>query len=825
MTRENSSELRAGSDTPRKIPRYVEVALPLPLRRLLTYELPDGLAGSASPGARVVVPVGRRMLTGVIMSHSTETQVDPGRIKQVGDLLDPEGIVPDALLSLALWAARYYVAPPGTVVACLLPPGIGRRSSMKVIRSTGTSDAAGLSANDAALLERIPEARGISVQRLEASAAALRRLEARGLIRLEMLVEPARVSERRAAWLRPARGADLDAARASAARAPRQRALLELVASRGEAGVSMEEARDRLGPIAAPARILVAKGALRWDSVEQLRAPMVPEPGTSSAAPEPTPAQATVLSEIMTAQVEGRHRAFLLKGVTGSGKTEVYLRAIDRCLASGSGALYMVPEIALTPLLARNLKARLGPQLAILHSSLSPGERFDEWRRVRRGDARIVLGARSAVFAPLARVGLIVVDEEQDGSYKQEEDPRYNARDLALVRGRDASAVVILGSATPSIESFHAAAAGRYTLLELPERILARPMATVRLVDMRAEATRTGREPLISEPLHEAVSRRLARGDQAILLLNRRGYAPWVQCRACGESERCRNCSLTLTWHRAAGAIRCHYCAYQRGTPRTCSTCGSDAVVMRGAGTEKLEEQIAALFPQARIARLDRDTARGRRAPAEILSAFERGETNLLVGTQMVAKGHDFPGVTIVGVIGADAALNMPDFRAAERTFQLLTQVAGRAGRGQEPGEVVVQAWQPDHYAIQAAAHQDYAAFYAMESRFRRAMRYPPFSVMANLVVQAAQPETGVARARKVVEAVRRAGGQGIQVIGPAAAPIARLKGRYRYQVIVKAASRRRLSDTLNDAAAALAAEKLSSPNDLVIDMDPVTLT
>jgi primosomal protein N' (replication factor Y) len=806
-----------------KIPRYVEVAVPLPLRRLLTYEVPDAFAAAAGPGVRAVVPVGRRLLTGVIVAHAAEAPVDPGRIKQVAELLDPEGIVPADLMNLALWAARYYVAPPGAMVSSLLPPGIGRRSAVRVTRTQSPAPELGLGAREADLLARIPEGKGIALARLASQGAALRRLQELGLVHLEMAIEPARVSERHATWLRPAPGQDLAAALASIRKAPRQRALLELVASRGEAGLSLEEANDRLGSIVTPARALVARGTLRWDKVESLRAPVIPQAASPQAAPEPTRAQAAVLSELLAAQVEGTHRAFLLMGVTGSGKTEVYLRAMDRCLASGAGALYMVPEIALTPLLARNLKARLGSQLAILHSSLSPGERFDEWRRVRRGDARIVLGARSAIFAPLAKVGLIVVDEEQDGSYKQEEDPRYNARDLALVRGRDAGAVVLLGSATPSIESFHAASGGRYTLLRLPERILARPMARVRLVDMRAQTSAAGKEPLLSDELREAVTRALARGGQAILLLNRRGYAPWVQCRSCGESERCRNCSLTLTWHRADGAIRCHYCGYQRGTPRTCSTCRSDALLMRGAGTERLEDHLIEIFPEARIARLDRDTARGRRRPAEILSAFERGETNLLVGTQMVAKGHDFPGVTIVGVIGADAALNMPDFRAAERTFQLLTQVAGRAGRGDEPGEVVVQAWQPDHYAIQAAARQDYAAFYEMESRFRRAMRYPPFCVMANLIVQASLPETGVRRARQVADAVRQAGGSQTQVIGPAAAPLARLKGRYRYQVIVKGASRRKLSDALNEAASALAVEKIST-KDLVIDMDPVTL-
>jgi len=672
-------------------------------------------------------------------------------------------------------------------------------------------------------LESIPGEGGIPARKIGARPGTLRWLEKAGLIEIQAILQPARVREKYQGFVRLAAD-DIDVAIAACLRAPRQQALLRLLKELGGAGASLEECYDRLGRIPQAVAALVEKKLIRISRQEVRRSPLVPAAMNPSPAPTPTVEQAAALDQINAALDRRADRVFLLMGVTGSGKTEVYLRAIERCLASGREALYLVPEITLTPLLARGLKARLGTDLAILHSSLGPGERFDEWRRARRGEARIVLGARSAVLAPLSRLGLIVVDEEQDGSYKQEEDPRYNARDLALVRARESNAVVILGSATPSVDSYHAAQAGRFGLLRLSSRIHERPMARVRVVDMRAEYSRTGREDVVSEPLREAVADRLDRGEQAIILLNRRGYAPFALCRSCGAVENCRRCSVALTYHRADDRMRCHYCGYQRGKTVACGTCRSDKIALTGAGTEKLEERMRETFPRARLARLDRDTARGRRAPAEILTAFERGEFNLLVGTQMVAKGHDFPGVTIVGVIGADNALAMPDFRAAERTFQLLTQVAGRSGRGAEPGEVIIQAFHPDHYAIECSSRQDYESFYEKESRFRRIMKYPPYAVMANLLVQASSAESGVRRARLVAEVLKSVTGDSMQVIGPSVAPLARLKGRYRYQLLVKGSSRRRMSDAMNEAASALAARGVTSARDLIIDIDPVTL-
>lgn len=802
-----------------KIPRYLDVAVPLPLRAVFTYRVPESRRGCDEPGARAVVPVGRRLLTGFIVARRSEPALEAGRIKDVVELPDEAPVITPEVMRLARWGTRYYVAPPGAMLAAALPPGIGRSSEVRVRRREGAG-VEGLPPSEREALEALPEGVSVRARSLGIGPALLGRLEARGLVELETVLSGPRVSARTARIVSLMDGIDPGA---PGSRAPRQREIVEMLCAAPARRLRMSEIVDRLGDVESSVASLARKRLVRVSRIEVER-----EPHALPVSPAPshrlTDEQERALGEVAAAIESGRSRSFLLMGVTGSGKTEVYLRAVERCLAAGRDALWLVPEIALTPLLARNLRSRLGQRLAILHSSLSPGERFDEWRRVREGRARVVLGARSAVLAPLGQVGLIVVDEEQDGSYKQEEDPRYNARDLALVRGRDSGAAVVLGSATPSVESYHAAVAGRHVLLRLSRRILERPMARVHAVDMREESIRGGRDVFISGALKEAVNERLARGEQAIVLLNRRGYAPFVLCRRCGSSEGCARCSISLTYHRVDDKLHCHYCGYRRGRPSACSTCRSDAIVLAGAGTQRLEEQLREAFPAARLARLDRDSARGRKAAAQILSDFERGDFNLLVGTQMVAKGHDFPRVTIVGVIGADSLLSIPDFRAAERTFQLVTQVAGRSGRGEEPGEVIVQAFHHDHYAIQAAIAQDYGAFYEKESRFRRIMKYPPFSVIGNVIVHASKPETGVKRSRVVGEALRRSAGKEIQVIGPSAAPIARLKGLYRYQVLLKSPSRRILSDALNAAAEELASKGLSSSREVVIDMDPVSL-
>ena len=534
------------------------------------------------------------------------------------------------------------------------------------------------------------------------------------------------------------------------------------------------------------------------------------------------PAQQAAYDAIRLAIDAREFRAFLLYGVTGSGKTEIYLNAIQAVVAQGRGALLLVPEIALTPAMAGQFFSRFGDRVAILHSAFTDVERTDQWRRIRSGSASVVVGTRSGVFAPVRNLGLIVVDEEHDGSYKQEETPRYNGRDVALVRAQAAHACVVLGSATPSLESRFNAERGKYTLLTLPGRIEARPMPAVELIDMRQEFLETRQQATFSRKLIEAIGQRLENGEQTIILLNRRGFSSFVACRACGERVQCVNCSVTLTFHKRDRRLLCHYCGYAEKVPSVCPKCASDHVYFLGVGSERVEEELHRAFPAARIARLDRDTVTGKRQYETILDGFREGSFDILVGTQMIAKGHDIPNVTLVGVVSADVGLGMPDFRAAERTFQLLTQVAGRAGRGSLPGIVLIQTINPDHYAVRMAAAQDYTAFYEKELAFRRAMSYPPFTAMANVLVRSEKKELAL-RMSGELGMLLTPPPEKLRVMGPAEAPVPRLKAEYRYQLLIKSASRIALNALLQKVRA-FAIERKWPATALVIDVDPLSL-
>lgn len=733
------------------------MALPVPVRQTFIYRVPDG-TGNVEPGSRAVVPFGRRSLTGVIASLAEKTDLDPSRIKDALSLPDAAPSIARPLLGTLLWAARYYVAPPGPMLVSAIPAGSARRGSAE----PGESE------------------------------------------------------------LFYALAVELASALASCSRAPRQRQLIEALTGSGEP-LSASVLRGRFGEVGP---ILTALRKKKIVSVEKRAVARPPHVLPASGKPTRhslTAEQSAAVRAVTDAAAARVTAGFLLMGPTGSGKTEVYLSAIEAILAQGRPAIYLVPEISLTPILARTIKSRFGESFALLHSSLTQGQRLTEWRRARDGSARVVLGPRSALLAPLLSPGIIVVDEEQDSSFKQEKDPRYNARDLALVRAREEGAVTLLGSATPSLEAFRLAEMKKLQLLTLSQRIEARPLSQVELIDMRAEEDRTGGDEPISKRLREELRGCLERREQAIVFLNRRGWAPAVLCRRCGENVTCSRCSIALTWHRVDRRLLCHYCGYHRGMPESCPTCGAPNLLLAGAGTERLTAEIAELFPGARLARLDRDVARGRAEPGRILATFERGEFDILVGTQLVAKGHDFPNVTLVGVVGADFTLGFPDFRAAERTFQILTQVAGRAGRGEKPGRVIVQAFRPDHYAIQCAAAQDYSAFYPKEARYRRLMGYPPFTAMANVIASAMTLEAGQRRARAAADAIRAAGGNDLRILGPAIAPLARLKGKYRFQIMIRCNNRRRLSDALNAAVDHLEGAP-SGARDLVIDVDPASL-
>ena len=534
-------------------------------------------------------------------------------------------------------------------------------------------------------------------------------------------------------------------------------------------------------------------------------------------------AQQEALRRIEKNMTSRNFGGLLLHGVTGSGKTAVYLAAMRAVLEAGRAAILLVPEIGLTPAVAADLHQVFGDEVAILHSALSDKERAEQWRRIKRGEARMVVGTRSAVFAPVADLALMIVDEEQDSSYKQEETPRYHARDVAVMRAKMANAAVVLGSATPSLESYFNAKKNKYALLEMPDRVEQRPLPEVEIIDMRQEFQETGSEQVISRKLIEEIKDRLERKEQVMVLLNRRGYSPVALCRTCGKTLECQNCAIAMTHHKRSRRMECHYCGFTAPVPKACVHCKSEYVYFLGTGSEKLEELLHGLFPQARIARLDRDTVRSHEDFERALHALNEGELDLLVGTQMIAKGHDIHGVTLVGVVGADMALGMPDFRAAERTFQLLTQVAGRAGRGTTPGKVVLQTYFPDHYAVQYAAQHDFTGFYEKELQFRKWMHYPPYAALANVLV----------RSHKLDEALQWSGMLGkwfentrhedVRVLGPAAAPILRLKQDYRYHFVLKSDSREKLNALLRAMLVYALQEKIPRTQ-VIVDVDAVWL-
>src|SRR5579871_1836792 len=723
--------------------RYCDISLPVPLDRSFTYSLPETLRHRVRPGCRLIVPFGVRKLTGVALRCHDETPAVETR--DAFRLIDSEPVLDDELLALARWISGYYCAPLGEVLRAMLPLASEIRSGKVYSLSAAGFDAARQLLLDAGpedpvaqvlrLLEKRPLSAAYLAKKLPLAEKAIRSLERKGFVNAEQVHaerDPLRAPAER---LR----IELEHEPEDRKRPKTERELIAFLMLH-PGSHNLKDVEGQVPNAGPAARALARKGILKLTR-EPLSALAS---GPVRARHSLNPAQQQAYDVIRAAIEAKRYQTFLLHGVTGSGKTEVYLNCIDAALAGNRGALLLVPEIALTPAMAGQFFGRFGDRVAILHSAFTDVERSEQWRRIRSGAASVVVGTRSGVFAPVRNLGLIVVDEEHDGSYKQEETPRYNGRDVAVVRAQAAKACVVLGSATPSLESRYNVERGKYTLLELPGRIEERPMPRVELIDMRVEFLETRKQATFSRKLMEAITQRLEIGEQTIVLLNRRGFSSFVACRACGERIECVNCSLTLTYHKRDRRLLCHYCGYAEKVPEVCAKCSSNHIYFLGMGSERVEEELHHAFPTSRIARLDRDTVTGKHQYETILRDFREGNYDLMVGTQMIAKGHDIPNVTLVGVVSADIGLGMPDFRAAERTFQLLTQVAGRAGRGSVPGVVLVQTINPDHYAIRMAAAQDYAAFYAKELHFRRQMLYPPFSAMANVLVRAEKKEVAM---------------------------------------------------------------------------------
>lgn len=736
----------------------IEVAIPLYLDRIFTYSVPVHLREQALPGRRAFVPFGPRKLTGYILAISSSASHTG--LKEIIEVLDAEPLWTENELAFFTWIASYYLHPLGEVLKTALPAGINIQTRKGAASDSDTTGGR--------------------------------------KVRNEVFYLPAHRH---------------DSTYKTGSKATE---ILDVIREAGE--IPANDLRRRFGNCTPQLRRLEELGLVRRIEREVYRDPFGDQPVTRDTPRILSLHQASALQEISAALDSSSFTPFLLHGVTGSGKTEVYLQAISHALGQGNSALVLVPEISLTPQLVSRFRSRFGTGIAILHSALSDGERYDEWRRIRRSQARIVIGARSAIFAPLEKIGIIVVDEEHEASFKQADGLRYNARDLALVRGQMENAVVLLGSATPLMTSLYAAHQGRLKLLRLPERVENRPMPTVSVVQMQ------GVKDAVSPALARAIEETMAAGQQSLVFLNRRGFATFLVCGDCGEPLTCPNCSVTLTYHRQRRQSECHYCDHTVPAPGICSACQSPDMKELGAGTERIEHDLRVLLPTAGIIRMDSDTTSGKGSHNRLLSRISDGSADILIGTQMIAKGHDFPGVTLVGVLNAEASLNMPDFRSAERTFQILSQVIGRAGRGTLPGRVIIQALNPSHYAVQSAIQHDGDAFYQQELVFRRETGYPPFSFLASLSVTGTaeqavehQSDATAATLRKIKQELALR----VEILGPAPSPLYRLRGRFRRQILLKAATRSDLRKLLS----ALQARRIpASTVRETVDIDPIDM-
>ena len=841
------------------MPEFCDVALPVPLDNAFSYRVPEGMEPAV--GGRVLVPFRQQRMSGIVVDlHDRAPSV---QTKNVVSVLDPAPVLDAQLMRLGKWVSDYYLAPLGEVFRSMLPLSAEFKRTItyrltdhgQLVLHRGSTS--GWSARAERMLEdQYAEFRVLDYlanrdsareQSLRSATGVNRKLLA-GMVRKKWIARED-VSEARDA----ARMVKVAVLRGNGQSPPDQDSALVLAdggvrrSVDGVTGIPTRRTKLNSNQESLIKALADAEGRLTIEDIRKFDIPhstlgtlvkrelveIVEEPAKFhvsrvKARPSPfdfefNPAQKHALQSLEEGVAARKFAGMLLHGVTGSGKTAVYVAGMRAVLDAGRSAILLVPEIGLTPAVAADLHQVFGEEVAILHSALSDQERAEQWHRIKRGEARVVVGTRSAVFAPVSDLALIIVDEEQDSSYKQEESPRYHARDVAVVRAKMAGALVVLGSATPSLESYYNATKNKYGLVELPDRVEERPLPEVELIDMKLEFQETGQEQVISRKLAQEIRERLERKEQVMILLNRRGYSPLALCRACGSRMECRNCAVAMTHHKQSSRMVCHYCGFEAPVPRKCGECGSEYVYFLGTGSEKLEELLHGMFPTARIGRLDRDTVRGKEDFERVLSALNEGELDVLVGTQMIAKGHDVHGVTLVGVVGADVALGLPDFRAAERTFQLLTQVAGRAGRGQTPGKVVLQTYFRDHYAVQYAARHDFVGFYEKELRFRSWMHYPPYSALANVLIRSHELNEALQWSGTIGKWFEETRHEGVRVLGPAAAPILRLKRDYRYHFVLKSPSREKLNSLLRAMLVHAVAQKIPRTQ-VIVDVDALWL-
>lgn len=838
---------------------FARVIVDVPVRsvsRPFDYRIPPEMQDWVAVGSRVGVPFGGRTVQGFVVGLSDESEYKHGRIKPIRDLLDLVPPLPPDLVELGSWIAEKYACHETTALQAMIPSALKGKAE-RFIHASESAGSAEESEHIGRLLADLPEDMGElslfgspSTADVPSALEILEYVRSRGQVKAEqlrlnfpgrektvqalirggLLFESQEIRDRMGRKTVKTVVLNVDAERAAEelesfpARAKKQK---EVFAFLTELGVPMplKEVMSVLGVTSSAVKSLEEKGLVRFEDVEVFRDPYAGRNFKPSQAPKLTDEQQNVYDAVVERLYARREGVFLLHGITGSGKTEVYLQSIERCLEQGRQAIVLVPEISLTPQMVERFKSRFGAKVAVMHSRLSGGERYDEWRKIREGRVQVAIGARSAIFAPFKDIGLIVMDEEHESSYKQEESPKYHARNVAVKRAEQHDAVVILGSATPSLETYHASRSQSDphfspVLTEISLRALGSELPGVNIIDMREEL-KEGNRSMFSRDLHKAIEQRLERGEQTVLLLNRRGYSTFVMCRTCGYVAECPNCDISLTFHQRSNNLRCHYCGHAETVPETCPECASEHIRYFGTGTQRVEEELAKLFPAIRVVRMDVDTTSEKGSHEKLLQQFRDKKADVLLGTQMVAKGLDFPDVTLVGVIAADSALNLPDFRAAEKTFQLLTQVAGRAGRHHLPGEVFIQSYNPDHYSVLHASKHDYHSFVREELGHRRKLGYPPYCRLilvtfsheqlpvvvrmaenyAAMIKEKAKARGWLARMDKLVPNV-------LDLLGPIASPIPRIKNRYRFQCMIKwrgemdaALLAREIADELEDTA------------------------
>ncbi|MFD2171451.1 primosomal protein N' [Tumebacillus lipolyticus] len=787
------------------------------------YEVPEAMRDRVHIGTRVLVPFGPRRLEGYIVGLAEAADVT--KTKAILEVLDDEPPLTPDLVELASWLSERYLCTRAASVQALLPSGMRAKASTK-LQLVDEPPAVTPGSLEAELLHTLQESPNRTKEQLIAEhprwRSILREWTAKGILKESYQVKQGAQMKTVVYLTCAVQGESFQSALAELGRAKKQKEVLAYLFDQGEP-VLMKAVLSELNASTATLKPLVEKGYVQKELREVLRDPYGIEHGRLEQPLPLTPLQRSAYDQIAAAVASEKPETFLLHGVTGSGKTEVYLQAIASCVQQGRQAIMLVPEISLTPQMVERFKKRFGDAVAVMHSRLSAGEKFDEWRRIRQGDVTIVVGARSAIFAPFRSIGLMIIDEEHEASYKQDDHPKYLAREVAMYRGRQHGATVVLGSATPALETRWWAHQGQIGLLEMSDRVLGQNLPKVRVVDMRNEL-QEGNRSMFSSSLKQGIEKRLEKGEQIILFLNRRGFATFVLCRSCGYVARCRECEIPLTYHKARGLeqLRCHYCGYAERMPHVCPDCGGDHVRHFGTGTQRVEEELNRVFTGVNVIRMDVDTTSGKGSHADLLQRFRNREAQILLGTQMIAKGLDFPNVTLVGVISADTSLFVPDFRAAERTFQLLTQVAGRAGRHQLPGEVIVQSYNPQHYAVQFAKQQDYDRFFQHEIRVRYGVHNPPFCELTAFTSVNVNEDESLRIARKLEERLRNAfgGREDVTLLGTSPAPLSRLQGKYRFNVVLKYGRFKQVAEQIRSVYQELAQEAQKAGGYLSIDVN-----